>query len=169
MKTMIPSQRFLSRRRVLHLLCGLPAVLMACGNNHTGPQAPEINYGYDTCAHCGMVIVDTRYAAATTLKSGDVRKFDNVADMIAFHAEHPDQTVSAWWAHDYRSQQWIDALQSHYVLVQGKDTCSSLQKDIVAFGDATDGEAFATEHNETIKAWDKVRLAVYESEHQHAS
>jgi len=160
--------QLMHRRQALRLLCGLPIVLAACASS-TGSQAPEINYGYDTCANCGMLIMDNRYAAATTLKNGEVRKFDNVADMIAFHHEHPDQDVERWWAHDYQTQQWLDALQSHYVLVQGKDTCSSLQKDILAFASSDSAKAMADEHTVTPTNWDGVRQVVFAGEHNSVS
>ena len=61
------SRRRLSRRRILHLICGLSTVLGACGiSNIAGSQAPEINYGYDTCAHCGMFSIPNKYFQSNT-------------------------------------------------------------------------------------------------------
>jgi copper chaperone NosL len=175
MKTRNPSHqklnhRVITRRAMLALMCATPALLAACGGEAaSGPQPPQINYGYDICAHCGMVISDARFAAATSLENGEARKFDNVGDMIAYHAEHVALRVTTWWAHDYASERWINALTAHYVLIESGQTCGLLQKDVVAFDDTDTAQTYASKNDVSVQDWEDVRLAIHQSQHSHSS
>jgi nitrous oxide reductase accessory protein NosL len=116
-----------------------------------------------------MVISDARFAAATSLENGEARKFDNVGDMIAYHAEHVALRVTTWWAHDYASERWINALTAHYVLIESGQTCGLLQKDVVAFDDTDTAQTYASKNDVSVQDWEDVRLAIHQSQHSHSS
>jgi len=57
------------RLLVILTLSGL--LLGACGGRQGALQPPEIYYGQDTCARCGMLISDPRFAAALLTEEGE--------------------------------------------------------------------------------------------------
>ena len=76
----------------------LMVLLTACSaEESSGPQPPEIAYGFDTCASCGMLLSEPRFAAATLLENGETRKFDDVGEMVMYHMDHPNEMVEAWF------------------------------------------------------------------------
>ena len=46
------------------------------------PRPPDIAYGKDPCANCGMLINDPRFAAAYVTRNGQARLFDDIGCMI---------------------------------------------------------------------------------------
>ena len=98
---------------------------------------PQIKYGQDECAHCGMIISDERNAAALIVRSGDELQtllFDDIGDLIDFSREHPQTQVHRRYVHDYRSRQWIDTTGA--VFVRSPELHTPIGSGIVAFGDA---------------------------------
>lgn len=145
-------------------LVALVFLLAACAPQNTGPQPPEIAYGQDLCEECGMIISEAKFAAATVLKDGQARKFESIADMMAYHMmEHPDQVVSAWFVHDYNSEHWIDAQTAVYVL--SAEINAPMPPGLAAFEKPADAEAFAATVNGTVLTYDEMRAQVHLSMH----
>jgi copper chaperone NosL len=108
----------------LFALVAMPwlAPLAGCGRDaNTGPA--KVKWDRDVCEHCGMVISDRHYAAQ--IRGGPGRKahkFDDPGCAVSWlksqsWAQAPDTEV---WVADYRSGEWLDAGQAHYV--SGKTT-----------------------------------------------
>lgn len=94
---------------------GALAVAVTCGDAPTGGP-PEIAYGLDACARCGMVIDDPRFAAALRTVDGDVRVYDDIGELAADVGEARIEPVEAW-VHDFDDGGWLRAREA--VLVHG--------------------------------------------------
>lgn len=153
----------LSRRRFL--LCAsclaaasaVAACAPASGNGE--PQPPEIVYGQDLCAECGMIISEPRFASATLLANGEYRKFDDIGDLVQYHSDHPDQTVRAYFAHDYRTEEWIRAETAFYV--QSPQIDSPMGHGVAAFAKKDDAQAFAQELGTSVLNFDEMRVGAH--------
>lgn len=79
---------------------------------------PEIRFGQDTCAECGMILSDERYAAAIVLIDlhGDRVQllFDDVGEMLAFTP--PANDAVRLWVRDATTKAWIDAADAWFVV-----------------------------------------------------
>ena len=105
----------LPRRRFCLGALSLGAVLLVgCGRPAESAGPPEIRYGVDTCAHCGMLIDDPAYAAAYRVAGGQPRLFDDVSHMALYHCEHHEQ-AAAFFVHDYSTKAWLPAESAGYV------------------------------------------------------
>ena len=63
-----------------------------------------------------MAISEKRYAAELIDRDGSVSKFDDISCMIRFSKERRlRESTAGWFVIDYRSQEWIDAGQAHFV------------------------------------------------------
>src|SRR5262245_12850464 len=107
-----------SRRRMLALLLATPALLAGCAQGVTQAAPPEIRYGQDLCAECGMIIGDPRLAAglAHEVESGRYESlaFDDIGELLAYVAKHPELQIVGWYVHDYVSEEWLEAALAYY-------------------------------------------------------
>jgi len=145
------------------IVCLLLAALPACKPKTAGPLPPQIDYGQDTCDACGMVIDQPRFAAATLLVNGEYLKFDDVGEMLAYHMNHPEAQVAAWFVHDYLSEEWI--LGETAKFVKSPTIQTPMAGGIVAFADQAQAEAFAAERNGKLFTLDEMRAQVHMVEH----
>lgn len=99
------------RRAFLVLLTA--GTVVAC-RRRGALEPPEIRYGRDVCAECGMIISDPRFAAAAATADGETLIFDDIGDLLSYRAKHSPQWV-AIWVHDYENEQWIRAEEAWYV------------------------------------------------------
>jgi copper chaperone NosL len=134
-------------------------LLAACQPRSEEPRPPEIVYGQDVCAQCGMIISEARFAAATVVVDGPAHKFDDVAEMVIYHMDHPDEDVRAWFVHDYNTEAWIRGETAFYVV--SDDVHSPMGGGIAAFERQADAEAFARWHTTTVMNFDEMRAAVH--------
>jgi copper chaperone NosL len=104
-----------------------------------------------------MIISEARFAAASLTAGGQAHKFDDIGDMFAYHQEHPEEQVRAWFVHDYSSEAWIRGETAFYVTAA--DINSPMGHGIGAFAEKTAAEAFAREHAAEVLAFDSVRAA----------
>lgn len=131
------------------------SLLGACAPASTGPTPPEIVYGQDVCQACGMIISEARFAAATALDGGEALKFDDIGDMLAYHASRPEIAVRAWFVHDHSSETWLEAHQTTFV--QSSEIASPMGHGIVAFADPAEAEAYALEIGGEAFTFDEIR------------
>lgn len=128
----------------------LGAVAGACGG--TDPDVPpEISYGRDVCDECGMIISEARFAAAYRRPDGDVRKFDDVGDMVVYGRKTGELSRARPWVHDYRTRKWLDARKAWYVASDAVDT--PMGRGVVAFAKKSSAEAFAKERRGAVLDW----------------
>ncbi|MEZ4710429.1 MAG: nitrous oxide reductase accessory protein NosL [Caldilineaceae bacterium] len=96
-------------------------MLAGCGGPAVTPDTPpEILYGEDVCAQCGMIISDERFAAGLVVElAPDVyehRIFDDIGGMLTYVQEHAQAiTIVAYFVHDYNSKEWINAESAYFV------------------------------------------------------
>ena len=77
---------------------------------------PVIRYGEESCARCGMIIDDVRFAAAWSGPGRVETHFDDIGCALMEAAEHPPATGARCFVHDYESEQWLDAPGAAFVL-----------------------------------------------------
>ena len=146
------------------VMCLLAVVMLAaCGGKPGEPRPPEIQYGQDMCAACGMLISEARFAAATLLTSGEARKFDDIGEMLVYHMDHPEEQVQAWFVHDYGSESWTRGESAYFV--QSDTIKSPMGSGIVAFEEKADAEEFATQVQGLIYSLEEIRGQVHMEVH----
>ena len=111
-----PAVPRLSRRRALVSLGLLlaSASLAACTREADLDQPPAIRYGEDTCSACGMIVSEAPYAAAYRTTAGEVRLFDDLGEMAAYHRRQRE-SVRAFFVHEHETGEWITAERAFYV------------------------------------------------------
>ncbi len=129
------------------LLVGTVAVSLAC----SGPsklEPPEILYGEDLCARCGMIVSEERFAAAALVRD-DVglvpRLYDDIGCMIAAELG----PTAKRWVHEFRTLAWIDAEQASYARPEGLVT--PMLSGLAAFSSAEAAAAAAGGESATIQ------------------
>ena len=141
------------------LLTAFCLLLTACSPKSNEPQPPNIAYGQDMCDACGMIISDAKFAAATLLTSGEAIKFDDIGEMVAYHMDHPEQQVKAWFVHDYKSEAWIRGEAAFFVKSDQLQT--PMGGGVAAFEKKDDAEAFAAEKSGKVLTLDELRVEVH--------
>jgi copper chaperone NosL len=99
---------------------------------------PQVRYGQDECALCGMIVSDERHAAALrAVVDGQTRDllFDDVGDMIEYEQENPAARAIRRYVHDFETRQWVDA--AHAKFVQDEKVHTPMGSGILAFADET--------------------------------
>lgn len=139
------------------LLSALAAALVfaaaGCGGSAPAGKPPEIRYGVDACDRCGMIISEARFAAAYVTDDGAVRRFDDVGEMLAYHATL-GEPVAAYWVHDYESAEWLRADAAWYVEAPGIVT--PMGHGVVAVASRDRAQALAGERGGMALAWAEV-------------
>ncbi|TSA02613.1 MAG: twin-arginine translocation signal domain-containing protein [Planctomycetaceae bacterium] len=98
-------------------LVGVGAVVFSQLPDETTPTGdPIIRYGEESCARCRMVISDVKYAAAWRQPDGSEEHFDDIGCMVSLNGELHMDVDTKYWAHDFNSEAWLDALNLSYVL-----------------------------------------------------
>ena len=146
-----------SHRPLLALiaLC-LVMLLSGCAQGAKEATPPEIRYGEDVCDQCGMIISDIRFAAGYAYEVAPGRytsiAVDDIGDMLFHSAAHPDQTIVAWYVHDFETEAWLDATHAHYVVSQNLHT--PMGQGTAAHGTLAAAEAMAAELHGEVFDWD---------------
>jgi hypothetical protein len=84
------------------------------------PDAPTaIAYDREPCAHCRMLIGDSRFAAQLVTDAGDVLDFDDPGCALRYLVQHRP-AVHRLWFRDHRSDRWTAASDVRFV--RGVDT-----------------------------------------------
>ncbi|MCX7623217.1 MAG: nitrous oxide reductase accessory protein NosL [Thermomicrobium sp.] len=103
----------MTRRRMLAMLfAALP--LLACRRERT-LAPPEIRYGRDTCAECGMIVSEARHAAAAASAKGETLVFDDIGCLLRYRQKHAPQWAAVW-VHDYETEIWLRAEEAQYLV-----------------------------------------------------
>ncbi len=103
---------------------------------------PQVRYGQDECALCGMIVNDARHAAALrAVVDGEQRDllFDDVGDMIEYEQANPSTTAIRRYVHDFETRRWVDAAQARFV--QDATVHTPMGSGILAFADDTRARA----------------------------
>jgi len=141
---------------VLIFLLGL--TLAACAAQSDELLPPDIAYGQDLCETCGMLIDQPQLAAASIDTAGQAHKFDEIGDMIQFHAENPTIQPQAWFVHDYSTEAWLRAESAFFVY--SPDLLTTMGHGLVAFETQTDAAAFAEPWQAQVLSFDEARAVM---------
>lgn len=147
-------------RLVLLLLVLLVAAACAQGSREAEP--PEIHYGEDICADCGMIISEPRFASAYAWEIEQGRfesiAFDDIGDMVNAIKINQELPFVGFWAHDYYEETWIDAESAFYVVSTA--IRSPMGHGVAAFSSQQDAAKLAAPLNAEVVDWDHMRIAV---------
>ncbi|NNF05438.1 MAG: hypothetical protein HKN21_01630 [Candidatus Eisenbacteria bacterium] len=128
---------------VLLFGAGLVSVVGCEGSGSDG--APTLEMGKSECVACGMVINDTRYAAAIKSATGEVAGFDALECLIR-HARRNKKEGDQIWLSDFYDLQMYPESQMMVVLA---DFPSPMGGGLAAFKDKSKAEeAAATRRGE---------------------
>ena len=135
--------------------------LTACARGDTEPAPPEIRYGEDLCDECNMIISDARFAAgyAYEVSPGryESKAFDDIGDMLVHAEKQTGDKVSAWYVHDYATEEWTDATEAVYVV--SPDLPTPMGYGILAFSDPAAAQQAAAEAGAELLSWDELLAA----------
>ena len=118
----------------------LGASLLGCGVSPDPNSPPEIYYGEDVCVECGMIITEPKYSAAYYTSDGEAKIFDDLGELCIHYLEHEDDTAKIW-AHDFETEEWIDAVNATFVVAD--QIYTPMVFGIVAFKENDDAVEFA--------------------------
>jgi copper chaperone NosL len=93
--------------------------LSACARSSGGP--PEIHYGRDACARCGMIVSEERFASAYVGADGETVAFDDLGEFLALASRDPALAAKSY-VHDARDGRWLRAAEAVFVKVPGLAT-----------------------------------------------
>ncbi|MCL5999551.1 MAG: nitrous oxide reductase accessory protein NosL [Chloroflexi bacterium] len=139
-------------------------IAVACAPAGSEPVPPDIAYGHDICEQCGMMIDDPRFAAAMLLENGQTLKFDDAGEMFAYHVEHPDQPVRAWFVHDYEDQSWLRGENAFYVV--NEKVHSPMGTGVAAFVRRPAAEKLAQDLGTSVLTFEEARKMLRIAKHQ---
>ena len=133
-----------------HIVATLTAAALlvsaACGARAEGP--PPIEVDRSACAHCGMLISEPVYAAASRASGGEATLFDDIACMLA--ARRGSAGVQQAWVHDTPSGAWIDAVEA--LFVKSDQLRTPMGGGVIAFRERGAAEHAAARHNGRLMA-----------------
>lgn len=141
----------------------LSVLLAACTPQSEQLAPPEIAYGQDLCEACGMLIDQPGLAAATLDTAGQPHKFDEIGDMIQYHADNPTVQVQAWFVHDYNTEAWMRAETAYFIYCPGFFT--AMGHGLAAFETEADALAFAEQWQAEVLSFDEARAAMHAMEY----
>jgi copper chaperone NosL len=131
----VPSRLFVAAAALLALLAG------CSGDKPLDP--PDIRFGQDTCAECGMIVSDERFAGAIVYRRDrEVQHalFDDVGEMLTFTPPHAE--ASRWWVRDAQTRAWVDADAAHFVVESRTHT--PMGTGVLAFASSDDADRAIT-------------------------
>jgi copper chaperone NosL len=145
----------------------------ACASRVDPDRPPEIVYGEDVCARCGMIISDERFAASLVVeKSPNVYEhllFDDIGNMLMYAREAgEDAHFVSYFVHDYHSKEWLNAQDAHFVLSDEIQTPMAF--GIAAFEEYSVAEAEAQKWHGSIADFATVSQQIVDpmrGEHTH--
>jgi copper chaperone NosL len=127
---------------------GVAALALACGRPPIeGP--PEIRYGLEACDRCRMTIDDPRFAAALRTEAGEVRRYDDIGDLLV-DREGTGIEGSDVWLHDYVDRSWIRAPEAVFVR---SNVVTPMGSGLVAFAERSAAEHLARERGGQLLEW----------------
>ncbi len=157
----------LTRRRFLVLVGGAAPVAagLALGvrllpGESGGGELPSIRWGEATCAHCRMIISDSRFAAAWIEPGGREQHFDDIGCLVSALRSHEPPHHTRYFVRDFEADAWLDATTAHYAQSDGFHT--PMASGLAAFNRRE--AAHEHSHDGHAQAWDEL-VAHFEGGH----
>jgi copper chaperone NosL len=138
----------------------LALTVCACRPASDALAPPEIHYGEDVCAECGMILSDPRFAASVVVGTPSEPRaviFDDIGDMFDYAHKHPELTVLKWYVHDYDTQAWLPAEAATFI--QSNALHTPMGHGLAAFSDPAHAAKMAAESHGKTVAFDALRGA----------
>jgi copper chaperone NosL len=147
----------------------LVLTLAACSSSVDPNTPPEIVYGEDICARCGMIINDERFAASVVVekspKTYEHVLFDDIGNMLAYAQEEGEHAqIVTYFVHDYHSREWLNAREAHYLLSDELQTPMAF--GIAAFKERSAAEAEAKNWHGTVVDFATVSQQIIDPSHK---
>lgn len=148
-----------SRRRFLALLgsgaalgvAAVTGVAVFKDDEDEGDGFPVIRYGAESCARCGMIIDEVRFAAARSGPGNASKHFDDIGCCALDAADNPAGEGVRFFVHDYSDESWLDALGASYVIAES--IRSPMAYGLAAAKDEQAAEQLAGETGGQVYAW----------------
>ena len=103
------------------LFTALTVMLVVAGcSRQTALVPPDIHYGTETCADCGMIIAEPHYAASlawrtSTDSSIQTADFDDIGCLLNWSQHHTSAQIVKVWVKNVRTADWLDASSACYL------------------------------------------------------
>lgn len=109
----------LGRRSSMIGLCAvvLAGLMIAGCRRETPIEPPVVHYGQHICAECGMIVSDSRFAAAMLIEKDGRREmllFDDIGCLIVGQWQD-ESVILARWVTDASTGAWLDATSASYL------------------------------------------------------
>ncbi len=130
----------------------LSLLLVGCQAPRTD-QPPPIRYGEETCASCGMLISEDRFAAALTPAAGETKAFDDVGCLLGDLTER-DRSAARVWVHDHDSGRWLEAARA--VFVRSREVPTPMGGGLFAFSTPEAAARFAQDAHGTVTRFEQL-------------
>ncbi len=118
------------------------------------PKPPEVMYGHDKCAACGMIVSEDRHAGALVSPGTEPLVFDDCGELARHVAQNRQQREATAFVHDYQTRGWLEASAAYFVIDPKLST--PMGTGTVAFGLRSDAEEFAQPRNVPVLRWEEV-------------
>lgn len=110
----------------------------ACARSSGG--LPEIHYGRDACARCGMIISEERFASGYLGANGETVALDDLGEFLSLVSMNPALGAKSY-VHDAQDGRWIHASQAVFVKLSGLIT--PMGSGYAAFSSETEAGDYA--------------------------
>ncbi|MBI4793205.1 MAG: nitrous oxide reductase accessory protein NosL [Deltaproteobacteria bacterium] len=157
----------MKRDRFLH---GLLALLLSAATVAPGWAAPLDKAGSsERCVVCGMFVAKyPNWVTQLLDKTGKVRFFDGVKDLMAFYfapasfGADGKLTAVEIWVKDYYTLEWLDGRQAFYVV--GSDIYGPMGEEFIPFTDRAAADNFLKDHHGSrVLTFDEITAEMVES------
>lgn len=116
-----------------------------------GVRLPDIAFGTEQCAHCGMIIDDVRFAAAWIDPRHDEVHFDDVGCMVGAVEERPAPEGCRFFVMDYESEVWLAAEDAFFV--HSPDIRSPMTYGVAACSSSDAADRLAQHTHGQVRQW----------------
>lgn len=90
----MPARGAAAGRAVLVVLALVGSACSPAGPPETGP--PAVDWGYDACDRCGMILGEPEHSAVARGPAGEVARFDDPGCLVAWLEEHGEEGWTSW-------------------------------------------------------------------------
>jgi copper chaperone NosL len=129
-------------RRVAVVAIVMLAAGAACAVKADGP--PRIEVDRTPCAHCGMLISETMFAAAFKAAGAEPKVFDDIGCLLNAAKREADQNSLRFWFHDAATGEWIAGTDATFV--RSDQLRTPMNGGFVAYRDSGAAALGAAEH-----------------------
>jgi len=139
-------------KKVYLILLSMITIFIGCQSEINFQDPPEIIYGVDICDQCHMIISEASYASAYYTKDRNVRKFDDIGDMVLYHQINKE-LVEVFWIQSFDNEKWINANKAFFL---DGFFITPMAHGIIAFSNEEKANSKASEVNLKVKSFEEI-------------